>query len=558
MERHSTGALTKEQHEQQDRVYRENHQYDYIIIGTGMAALSVAALLSHSGYRICMLEAHDVPGGYAHTFEMNDFHFCAQVHYIWGCAPGQPIYEFLKHLGLEKEITFVPYNPDGYDHMAMPDGKIVKIPYGFENVIKSIDAAYPGQKANLKRFFNIIEQLSSSLKHLPEGKITWWDILTKGHQFIPLLKYKNRTLQNVFDECQLSKEAQAVLCANTGDLMSPPEELSIFAYLALMDGYNKGAYYPEKHFKFYINRLAQFIEEHPGCHIYYETEVVDIQEKNGKISHVITKDGKVFKGKNYICNMDPQKASYLIGRSKFPGKELKSLSYQYSPSSLMIYLGIKGIDLRDYGFGNHNLWHLEQWDINKAWRELRNNDYDQPWIFLSTPTLHTSEGGVAPEGCQILEMGTAANFSYFKKLYDENPAEYRKQKRLLANRLIHIVSEKYIPQLEKHIAVKVVGSPVTNETYCFAPFGNCYGSDMTPYNMGLDRLKAETPWNNFFWCNASSGYASIYGTTMTGMSLYFQLTGNRFYQEKNAPSTEDAIKYASSLLHSKKKEKVLI
>ncbi|MBI3632925.1 MAG: NAD(P)-binding protein [Candidatus Vogelbacteria bacterium] len=88
----STGTLSREAHEVQDSRYREGHKYDIVIIGTGMAALTFAALEAHSGKKVCMLEAHDVPGGYAHSFKYptkyGEFSFCAQVHYIWGCGPG--------------------------------------------------------------------------------------------------------------------------------------------------------------------------------------------------------------------------------------------------------------------------------------------------------------------------------------------------------------------------------------------------------------------------------------------------------------------------------------
>ena len=83
--------------------------------------------------------------------------------------------------------------------------------------------------------------------------------------------------------------------------------------------------------------------------------------------------------------MDPQAASKMIGRERFPGKFLPSLSYNYTQSSFFVYLGVKGIDLRDYGFGNHNTWHLEQWDMNQSWKETRENNYDLPWIFMLHP-----------------------------------------------------------------------------------------------------------------------------------------------------------------------------
>jgi phytoene dehydrogenase-like protein len=88
MKKSSTSALIKEQHAAQDARYAQGHSYDYVIIGTGSSALTVGSLLAHKGYKVCLLEAHDIPGGYAQTFHTGEYHFCGQVHYIWGCAPG--------------------------------------------------------------------------------------------------------------------------------------------------------------------------------------------------------------------------------------------------------------------------------------------------------------------------------------------------------------------------------------------------------------------------------------------------------------------------------------
>ena len=342
MKKHSTGALTKEQIEKQNTLYKEKHEYDYIIIGSGNSALTVGSLLAKAGKKICMLEAHDIPGGYAHTFKRGEYSFCAQIHYIWGCGPGGKVYEFLKKLNLEKDITFELYNPDGYDHMIMPDNKRVKIPFGYDKLIENVEKAYPGQKENMKKFCNILTKIKTELSKFPPNNIKLWEYATLWPSFITLLKYKNKTLQNVYDECNLSKEAQAVLCAQAGDFGSPPDELSIFGYVALFGGYNVGAYYPTKHFKYYIDRLAKFITDHKG-HIYYQTKVSKININNDKVTSVETEDGKTFTAKNFICNMDPQAASKLIGQEKFPESFKKSLNYKYSPSGIMIYLGLKKV-----------------------------------------------------------------------------------------------------------------------------------------------------------------------------------------------------------------------
>ncbi len=74
----------------------DKKQSNYLVIGTGLSALSVSALLAKAGYTVTMLESHTAAGGDAHTFEVDHFQFCAHVHYIWGCAPGQTVYAPLR------------------------------------------------------------------------------------------------------------------------------------------------------------------------------------------------------------------------------------------------------------------------------------------------------------------------------------------------------------------------------------------------------------------------------------------------------------------------------
>ena len=550
MKKHSTGALTKEQLSVQDLTCAQQNEYDYVIVGTGMAALSVGALLAHSGQRVCMLEAHDKPGGYAHTFKMGDFYFCAQVHYIWGCAPGGKIYEFLKKIGLENDITFELLDTRGYDRAIMPDGVQVRIPYGFDKLAENIDVAYPGQGVKVQKFCAILRSIREEVRRLPERNIRWWEVFASGLRFstlITYLKYRTKTVQQVFNECGLSPEAQAILIADAGDMMAPPKDISIFAYCGLFGGYNTGAYYPTKHFKYFTERLASFITGHKGCHIFYETEVTKINSSKRTIVSVETKDGKRFTGRRFICNMDPQKASHLIGRKIFSFFQRKKLDFEYSPSGVMVYLGLKNIDLRKYGFGNFNTWHLEQWDMNKMWDDQLNNDFTKPWLFISTPTLHTRVGGVVPKGGQILELFTLAGYDYFKELQRESYSKYVQAKMRIAERMIDIVEKRYVPNLRKHIAVKVVGTPITNEDFCMATRGNAYGPIVTPQNMGPTRLKSNTPFENFFWCNASSGYPGIYGTIGTGMRLYVDLTHDVFYE--SSPTDDEFI----SMIMQKKK-----
>lgn len=555
--KNSTGALTEEQKKAQNDRYAQNHEYDYVIVGTGNAALTIGCLLVNAGYKICMLEAHDIPGGCAHSFRMADCYFCAHVHYVWGCAPGARIYEFLRKIGLEQDIEFEPMDTDGFDHMVMPDGKRIKIPNGFEKLIDNIEEAYPGNRKGLEKLFRILQTIREDKRHLPKRKDQIWRFIPKLWSIRHILKWRFKTQQDLFDHCGISKEAQAVLSANAADLMEPPESLSVIAYASLMTGYNSGAYYPKKHFKYYIERMAQYITDHEGCHIYYEEPVIKMNVEGDQMTSVETATGKVFTAKRFIANLDPKKGSELIGREHFDAKDLDVLDYEYSPSGFVLYLAVKDLDLKKHGFGSFNIWHVQDWDMNTVWNEQKEGKMDRMWVFLSSPSLHSPERGVSPDGVETLQVATYVDYKHFKEAQDKGYKDYNKMKLDITKRLLDFVEEHYIPNIRKHIYLQIAGSPTTTEDFCNAPKGNSYGPRFTPHLTAGRRVSPITKWENFNWCNATSGAPGIFGTAKAAMDLYSMLTGDNFFDESKEPKDEDLVKALFPLAFSCKVSKIV-
>ena len=130
-----------------------------------------------------------------------------------------------------------------------------------------------------------------------------------------------------------------------------------------------------------------------------------------------------------------------------------------------------------------------------------------------------------------MKFGTLTSYQSFKKLYQEDPKLYKLAKVQLREHFLDIIEEEYIPNFRQYIRTILSGTPLTNEYFVQAPFGACYGSLLSPENMGPDRLSSTTPWNNLFFCDASSGCPGIYGPTLTGSMLYQELTGDRFMQD---------------------------
>jgi len=101
---------------------------DYLIVGSTLSALVFGALIANSGKTVHILEDHEHPGGFDHTFTMvKKYTFNAQFHYVWDCGEGHTVNRVLKKLGLDRDVTFERYDPNGYYHMRMP-GYALDIP----------------------------------------------------------------------------------------------------------------------------------------------------------------------------------------------------------------------------------------------------------------------------------------------------------------------------------------------------------------------------------------------------------------------------------------------
>ncbi|CAN1211443.1 FAD dependent oxidoreductase [Tumidithrix helvetica PCC 7403] len=505
-------------------------QTDYLIVGSGLSALVFGSLMANSGKTVRVLEAHEHAGGFGHTFTMaKKYTFNAQFHYVWDCGEGYTVNRVLKKLGLERDVTFERYDPQGFDHMRMPNYAL-DIPSKPEVLIPRLSSLFPESAAQIRKFINEVEKTGEGLKKL-SPPIAPLQLLQNASEVFCAVQYLNSTLQDVFDKFKLPQAAQTLLALQWPDFLLPPKQLSFYAWVILFRGYQAGAFYPTQHFEHVIDSLVKVIESHGG-EVLLNREVTKFMVVDRAVTGVeamdlVTHQSHEFTGGTVICNIDPKKAAKMIGESRFSAKVRRKLDYDYSPSNYMVYCVVKDIDLRDYGFGKWNTFHTEHQDLNAAFAQMyEQQDYSHPSFAITTPTLLTEARRDCPEDCQIVEFLTVANYAYFKQLRDRDRQAYRQKKQEILDAILDVVEKHYVPDFRKHLVFHVTGSPTTNEHFCWCPEGNSYGSSLTPRNMGLGRLNHETSLDRFYFCNASSGYPGFAPTFWTGALLYQRLSGD--------------------------------
>ncbi|HEY9663490.1 MAG TPA: NAD(P)/FAD-dependent oxidoreductase [Allocoleopsis sp.] len=511
--------------------------FDYVILGAGLGGLSAAACLSRQGYRVAVLEKHYLPGGCCHTFDYGDYRFCADVHYISQCGAGQTIDRFLHYLG--QSVKFNSLDPDCIDRVITPEADF-KIPLGWEALRDRLLSTFPEEAAAIHRYCDAIRQLHQDIHHLTQ-EVRWYD--QKWTDWLKLPRYWNLfakrtwTLQDLYDEVGLSPKLQNILAGQSGDYALPPNEIALLTHTSLVWDYAEGAYYPKHHFKHLVDTIVEAITATESL-VLLSTPVEHIEVSDRQVQHIIA-GGETYRAeKAYISDLDPKLTVQLMHHSEaLSSREQQRLTgYEYSASAFNIYLGLdQRFDPDRYGIGNWNIWYYPTGNLNQEYQQQLQGDLSRPWIFLSCPTMKSTEPGMAPEGHHVLEIATICPYEPFEQLHKTDPKAYKAKKREVYQQLMTSVRD-LIPDVDAYARMKLYGTPTTSEFFLGQPQGNIYGAKLIPRQVGLNRLGFTTELPNLYLVGASAGYPSVPGVIGNGMNVVEMITGESI--TKTVPNLE--------------------
>lgn len=500
--------------------------FDYVILGAGLGGLSAAACLSRQGYRVAVLEKHYLPGGCCHTFDYGDYRFCADVHYISQCGVGETIDRFFHYIG--QTVEFNSLDPDCIDRVITPEADF-KIPLGWNALRDRLLSTFPEEAPAIQRYCDAIQQLHQEIRSLTQ-EVCWYD--QKWTDWLKLPRYWNLfskrtwTLQDLYNEVGLSPKLQNVLAGQSGDYALPPNEIALLTHTSLVWDYAEGAYYPKHHFKHLVDTIVEAITTSGGS-VLLSTPVEQIEVVDRQVQSITAGGESYHAEKAYISDLDPKLTVQLIHDSEAlsPRERQRLTGYEYSASAFNIYLGLdQRFEPERYGIGNWNIWYYPTGNLNQEYQQQLQGDLGRPWIFLSCPTMKSSETGMAPEGHHVLEIATVCPYEPFEHLHNTDPKAYKARKREVYQQIMSSVRE-LIPDVDAYARMKLYGTPTTSEYYLGQPQGNIYGAKLIPRQVGLNRLGYTTELPNLFLVGASAGYPSVPGVIGNGMNVVEMITG---------------------------------
>ena len=507
-------------------------ELDTIIIGSGAGGLSAAICLAKEGQKVLVLEQHDVPGGWCHSFYLKGHRFTPGVHYIGLLGKGESTSELYEGLGIANDLTFFRMNPNGYDHCWIGDERI-DLPADYDELISSLSEKFPKEKKNLVKYLTIVRNVSHQIQLIPKMK-GFWDAVTIPWRTRHMGKYGTFTLKRVIDWYIKDPLLKTVLNVQCGDHGLPPGKASFPVHAAVMEHYFRGGFYPMGGGAAIVKAMTNKIKE-LGSEVRTSQNVTRILLEGNKKKHAVgveLQSGEQIFAKRVISNADPD-ITYLnlVGKEHLSAKLTKRLSNtKYSCTSLMLFL-VVDMDMRTAGMDSGNIWLMpdKSQDEDELFEEMMKVDIaagdEFPGFFLSCTTIKdpTSFDG-RYHSMEVVTFINHESFAPFKGEDKRKSQEYLAFKELLTQKIIRTLENSF-PGISEKIVNKELGTPLTNEHYINSTNGCVYGTEKSFKQIGPFSYKAKSEIDNLYLCGASVLSHGVAGASYSGVQAAAGILG---------------------------------
>lgn len=504
-------------------------EFDVIIIGSGMGALTVASLLAQfTDRRIAMIEQHFKFGGFTHIFKRKQkYHWDVGIHYI-GEMHEDSMLRKIFDLVTRSEVKWHKM-PHIFDKFVYPDFTF-GVPADEEEYRQKLIEQFPAEEEGIINYFKDIKKLSGwfgrhvTMKALP----AFLDVLTSKLDLLgssdALITTKDYLDRNFKDE-----KLKALLVSQWGDYGLPPG-LSAFAIHALIvHHYLRGGYYPVGTSKTIADSVLRILEE-KGALTLLSHKVESILVENNTTRGVRVRDIKkdeTFElyadtvisnagAYNTYVNLVPESVNITFRQ------QLKDyLETAPHPSNVTLYAGLKESPEK-LGFRGENHWIYSSYDHDQNFEkrhEWVESDEPPAGAYLSFPSLKNPQA----DG-HTAEIIAFTGYEPFERWKDEpwkkRGEEYSRLKERITEKLLNYIEERY-PGFRELVDYTELSTPLSNEFFSAHPKGTIYGLSSVPDRFRKEKapwFNAKTPVEGLYLTGADAASMGIGGAMMGGIT----------------------------------------
>ncbi len=442
----------------------QNTLTDIVVIGSGIGALSCAALLARYGFQVIVCESHSIPGGAAHGFEYQGFKFDSGPSLYSGLSYSpspNPLRQVLD--AIAEDLPCLTYDTWG---CYLPEGDF-QTSVGADQFCEVLQTLRGSQAlAEWRKLQQVMEPLAKAAIALPPAalRFDWKAILTVG-QFVPsLLQHSaqiwqlagpfSRIMDGVVQD-PFIRNWLNMLCFLLSGLPASGTSAAEVAFM-FADWYRPGVKldYPIGGSAALVEALVRGLQKQGGeLRLNAHVEQVLVEDK--RAIGVRLRNGHVIYARQaVISNASVWDTVKLLPPRAVPQSFLSQRQETPECDSFMhLHLGIDAQGL-PADLPCHFIM-VNDWEAGVT--------APQNLVLISIPSV--LDASLAPPGKYVIHAYTPGNEPYeLWQGLDRRSETYLQQKQERAKVLWQAL-ERVIPDIRSRCEVTLVGTPLTHERF---------------------------------------------------------------------------------------------
>lgn len=489
-------------------------KYDAVVIGAGNGGLVATIRLLQGGYKVLLVEKHNIPGGFATSFKRGRFEFEASLHELndFGTKENSgDVRDLFDSLGVTDKIEWLQI-PEAYRVISREEKLDATMPFGLEEFIDKMVSYVPDSRPSMEKFFALCKEIhaAQAYSNSVNGKTDQKIMLSEYSNFVRVGSY---SVNEVLKAIKMPKKARDILNAYWCYLGAHCDDLSFIHYASMVYRYiTKGAAMPKMRSHEISLAMVERIRE-LGGDVWFNSQAEKILTDENGVCGVVLKGGKKIATKHVVANCSPHTVfGSMI--DNVPEKIVRAVNARkFAGRGYTMFLGLnKSPD--ELGITNHNYFLYDTMDTAKQYdimKKIATNEVQ------ATVCLNRAYPECSPEGTTMM---------YFTTLYmsddwaNVKPEDYVATKEDVAKRMIERFEQDTGCKISDSIEEISIATPMTYARYCLHPQGDIYGYEsqywdgLTPrlLMMGEDQEERNIKGLRFAggYAMRLSGYSSAY------------------------------------------------
>lgn len=501
-----------------------HQEFDIIVIGSGLGGLVCANILSREGLSVLVLEKNQQFGGNLQTFSRDKTIFDTGVHYIGGLLPGQNLHKYFNYLGIGKDLKIQQMDLDGFDYVTFDQDKN-EYPYaqGSVQFVNQLARFFPEEKLALQTYVDKMKEVCSSF---PLYRVSS-EITPDSAEKLMSLK-----ASEVIDGLTQNETLRAVLAGTNFLYAGIRGKTPFYVHALSINSYIESAWRCLKGGSQISKLLIREIRKNGGTVLKHKRVVQIHADDTGKIDFVETSDGKIYRGKNFISNIDPKITLELVSNYTLRNSYRKRIDeLEDTISSFSLYITLKP---KTFPYSRRNYYHFKS--QKEVWSSIDYDEKNWPESYMVSMSAK-SDKDVWADGLSVLTYMRFEEVERWKNTFntvaekDERGKEYEKFKEEKTEILLKELEKKF-PQIKSCIRSTYVATPLTYRDYIGTSSGCMYGFSKDANFPLRNYLPPRTKIKNLFLTGQSISMHGILGVTIGAILTCSEFLGREYLIDK--------------------------